>query len=1001
MSSLGDLTNFDADNATLPCGQYKIETERPCTVHALNNGVFSRNWITSKQPLRGDLIERITGIQFIASSHDQGVANDPSAGNWTWFEIGIIKGKTSKKKGKALTWMSHVNRFLSEDFGWDGDSLQVRVCARFPEWSNYAEKGYLVFNVGCETVHHEPIEFPLPDAFRPRDIMLAGPDQAIMRQLLEDKRHPYGLLNWNRDVPTLFETQSLINRVSILQADDESSRRLRIFQTSTFGDLATLSGQLGDAEEPPLPLVIFDADKLRIQRNISPEHLSWDKTVESLWHSVGLQENKFHLLIRLGFEGTIYRGPNLNAPRILIFEPSSAEGQLLRSNPEKDQPKIKAELEAAYIAGLTASLAKESDTSIEELCETQIKEAIMTGLTWSRRYAALKFPKDKKMKPVDPTWASIKSETNVDPMLISAKMETLQIGISLIFKTLNHDQLDIAARDIVNEGMNDVMPYVPTASFGHLVTADRDEIDGFRAVANSITNYLGTTDPQPLSIAVFGQPGAGKSFGVKQLIKTLLHGADTKELDYNLSQFQHDDDLVTLFETIRDSSMEGKLPVVYFDEFDTTFNQQSLYWLKYFLGPMKHGVSNMGTRRVLGRGIYIFIGGTATTLQEFKPSEDQDIALPANALEAPAAYQRQVPAGCEELEVFLTSHLEKPPRFRTVSLPTLNGYSDLQKILYDIRDETSAGNVPVIFFTDFGAPMQRLEHQPGEILGWLKYFLAPMQDGAFFHRGEFRPLGRAVFVFVESNSSRFEGFPDIEAISDADAYREDQGPSKFHKAKGPDFVSRLRGFVWKKTDQQNNVNGLENVNNLKNAVLEFVNKKKGSKPLSLGPNANAVNLSEAQLRAGFAENLGGGYINILGPNKIIRPDREDDLFTIRRAVLLHTWLGQRCKTEGREVRIERRFLNGLLKVPKFRHGTRSMEAILAMASLPNDSNELQIRGINTLEQVDLHVDWVDFMQEMDETLNETAEMEWHNGEINWAKRRAGGAYDPFKWSMNS
>jgi hypothetical protein len=74
--------------------------------------------LTSKQPLRGGLIERISGIQLFANSHDQGYASDPSAGNWTWFEIGIIKGKNSSDKGRNLTWTSHFNRFLSSEYGW-------------------------------------------------------------------------------------------------------------------------------------------------------------------------------------------------------------------------------------------------------------------------------------------------------------------------------------------------------------------------------------------------------------------------------------------------------------------------------------------------------------------------------------------------------------------------------------------------------------------------------------------------------------------------------------------------------------------------------------------------------------------------------------------------------------------------------------------------------------------------------------------------------------------
>lgn len=70
------------------------------------------------------MIRKIDSFQLVAESHDQGFADVPSAGNWTWLELAILENETAWQPkyadGIELVWKSHYNRFLTEDYGWVG-----------------------------------------------------------------------------------------------------------------------------------------------------------------------------------------------------------------------------------------------------------------------------------------------------------------------------------------------------------------------------------------------------------------------------------------------------------------------------------------------------------------------------------------------------------------------------------------------------------------------------------------------------------------------------------------------------------------------------------------------------------------------------------------------------------------------------------------------------------------------------------------------------------------
>jgi hypothetical protein len=159
---------------------------------------------------------------------------------------------------------------------------------------------------------------------------------------------------------------------------------------------------------------------------------------------------------------------------------------------------------------------------------------------------------------------------------------------------------------------------VPYASFGKLFTADRDEIEALRNIQRLMQDYENNkTETKPLSIAVFGPPGSGKSFGIKQIAETALRGSKPF-LEFNLAQFEDPRDLIGAFHQVRDKVLEGGLPVVFWDEFDS----HNYKWLQYLLAPMQDGKFHDGQiTHPIGRCVFVFAGGTCFDSQSFGPPD--------------------------------------------------------------------------------------------------------------------------------------------------------------------------------------------------------------------------------------------------------------------------------------------------------------------------------------------------------------------------------------------
>ena len=166
-----------------------------------------------------------------------------------------------------------------------------------------------------------------------------------------------------------------------------------------------------------------------------------------------------------------------------------------------------------------------------------------------------------------------------------------------------------------------------------LYLVDRQEIESVRHIKQLVTAHLNRVrdlDPKdvpPLSIAVFGPPGAGKSLSVRRVVDSIDHEVKTKLLSpYNLAQFSGSHDLDQAFTEVSEMCAQRKVPVAFFDEFDSRLGEEEWGWLKFFLSPMEDG-RHRG--RSVFTSVFVFAGGTSPTYAAFsqrdRPTTDPQV----------------------------------------------------------------------------------------------------------------------------------------------------------------------------------------------------------------------------------------------------------------------------------------------------------------------------------------------------------------------------------------
>lgn len=379
-------------------------------------------------------------------------------------------------------------------------------------------------------------------------------------------------------------------------------------------------------------LCIVHADDLRQAGADIHRGVTWDKTVEDLFRNANaaysplarLLQPGCTLVVMFGVEACAVFQPKEDGTHGLTFicDPTLEEGQVNRTLPGQMVGYMN-----AFISGYVAqTLAPDAPEFLD--C---IQEGMMTTRAFSHAYyvdrgSRIEVPSLQGLCDEMRGWIAREGHKIAVPKYIQIKpsrktsVDLLSDRLTAIAQNPGESVAETRkalAMDIVLKGVRPCLQELPHGTIGALVTVDSAEIAALRAIGRLIDDYNDDLSRgKPISIAIFGPPGSGKSFGVKQLVDKDRNPV----LEFNLSQAT-ESDLPVMFQQVRDLNLKGKVPLCFFDEFDSG----DCRLLKFFLGPMQDGEYRDGDAiRPLGRGIFAFAGGTASSFGAFTGDTIED-----------------------------------------------------------------------------------------------------------------------------------------------------------------------------------------------------------------------------------------------------------------------------------------------------------------------------------------------------------------------------------------
>jgi len=390
-------------------------------------------------------------------------------------------------------------------------------------------------------------------------------------------------------------------------------------------------------------VIIMNLKTVRMMNN-SPliKSLSWESLAESVQSALTREIDKLanagqppHLIIvPITTNGAIFFDCIQGATAIkLIYDPHLIEGVRVKSK-------------MGHMLGSTQCVTATVAAGLIEGAHNSLETYVKAGLHAARKLHEMGFTFKKNVLPFPLGEVAGEARRRIDanpkdfrsipiPMGAGRNAANNEVNWSIIKQNLLRSTpgvaKDITWRSVSTELFNLIrfgvdarlLQDVPVEEFGEknkLTAVLRDEIEELRSVRSLMREYSGrNVNKRPLSIAVFGSPGSGKSFGVKAVAESILDSRrEFQTLEFNLSQFSAPEQLYEALHQVRDLSLSGRMPLVFFDEFDSDFHG-AYGWLRYFLAPMQDGKFTQGQlSHSVGDAVFVFAGGTSHDMHTFR-----------------------------------------------------------------------------------------------------------------------------------------------------------------------------------------------------------------------------------------------------------------------------------------------------------------------------------------------------------------------------------------------
>ena len=323
-------------------------------------------------------------------------------------------------------------------------------------------------------------------------------------------------------------------------------------------------------------LVVAAADELRnagvpVSRGVSWDRAAADCVVAFDHNEIFKDLARFpNVLVRFGLDGVLHYSRDGQEKFRISYDPDRAEGEYA----ENFKGSTMSGFAATFCASLALDLHREPGG---------FDNAIRQALASSRRLLETGYGEDDQNLGIQYQQVFGREQDAREQFAISHvpgnSRKVSMTSWSFVHQIVGEDLPELA-EEIVRHG--NIPPGVPLAKFGALETLDRSEAESYRSILNLFREFLSkSTSVRPLSIAVFGQPGTGKSFGITEIATSLDADAIKTGPPFNLAQFTSIRDLIDAFHRVRDIALGGQVPLVFFDEFDSKFEAEPLGWLKY------------------------------------------------------------------------------------------------------------------------------------------------------------------------------------------------------------------------------------------------------------------------------------------------------------------------------------------------------------------------------------------------------------------------------------